>query len=102
MRSLAVHVVDANGRATQAGAEVRLYDSTGRLLATRLVETGSGYGSQNAMPVHFGIAAPGLVDVEITFMSKRGRERQRVGRVDPKRFIGTAMTVRRNAAQPAE
>lgn len=101
-RSLAVQVVDASDRATQAGAEVRLYDATGRLLATRLVETGSGYGSQNAMPVHFGIGVPGPVDVEVTFMSNHGREMQRIPRVDPKRFTETALTVRRNAAQPAE
>jgi hypothetical protein len=101
-RSLAVQVLDANGRATQAGAEVRLYDTADRLLATRLVETGSGYGSQNLMPVHFGIAVPGLVDVEVTFMSNRGREIQRIRRMDPKQFTGTALRVRRNAAQPAE
>lgn len=99
MQSLAVKVLDANDRATQAGAEIRLYNASGRLLATRLVETGSGYGAQNAMPVHFGIAERGRVDVEVTFMSNHAREVQRIGGVDPKRFAGTALIIRRTVAR---
>jgi hypothetical protein len=65
-RSLRVRVVDGRGRATRAGAEVRLYAAgTRRLLGTRLVDTGSGYDAQNDMPVHFGLAEARRVDVEV-------------------------------------
>ena len=67
-RSLAIRVVDGEGRATRAGAVVKIY-ATGprRLLATRLVDSGSGYSSQNDMPVHVGLAAAGAVDIEVAW-----------------------------------
>lgn len=66
-RSLLVRVVDSRGFATLAGAEVRLLAAgTRRLLGLRLVDTGSGYNSQNVMPVHFGLATRGAVDIEVT------------------------------------
>jgi hypothetical protein len=69
-RSLRVRVVDAWGRATRAGAEVRLYAAgTRRLLATRLVDTGSGYDAQNDAPVHFGLQTSRAVDVEVIWPS---------------------------------
>ncbi|MEJ2217887.1 MAG: CRTAC1 family protein [Gemmatimonadota bacterium] len=49
------------------GAEVRLYDQAGDLLGTRLVDTGSGYNSQNVLPVHFGAPGPGPFDIEATY-----------------------------------
>ncbi len=39
------------------------------MLGTNIVDTGSGYNSQNAMPVHFGLAEEGLVDVEVTTLT---------------------------------
>ncbi len=67
-RSIKVRVLDANGRATRAGAEVRVYAAgTRRLLATRLVDTGSGYNAQNDMAVQVGLPSTGLVDVEVTW-----------------------------------
>jgi hypothetical protein len=64
-RALRVRVVDERGRATRAGAEVRVYAAgTRRLLATRLVDAGSGYDSQNDMPVHVGLPEGGRIDVE--------------------------------------
>lgn len=52
-RSLAVAVVDARGRHTKPGAEVRVYAAgTRRLMSSGLVDTGGGYCSQNVMPVH--------------------------------------------------
>jgi len=67
-RSLKVRVVDGDGRATRAGAEVRLYEAgTKRLLGARLVDTGSSYNAQSDIPLHFGIASPGRVDVEVTW-----------------------------------
>ena len=54
-------VLDAKGHQTRFGAEVRLFDASGRILATRQVVTGGGYNSQRAAPVHFGsdVARPG-------------------------------------------
>jgi len=54
--SLKVRVLDADGRATLAGAEVRVYAAgTFDLLGTGLVDTGSGYDAQNDLPLHFGL-----------------------------------------------
>ena len=66
-RGLHVRVVDAKGRATRAGAEVRVYGAgTSRLVGARLVDGGSGYDAQNDMPVHFGIpAGVSRVDVQV-------------------------------------
>jgi len=67
-RALSIRVVDGDGRATRAGALVRIFATgTRRLLAMRLVDSGSGYSSQNDMPVHVGLAAAGAVDVEVAW-----------------------------------
>ena len=74
-RSLKVQVLDAAGHATRAGAEVRVYaEGTRRVLATRLVDTGSGYNAQNDMPVLLGLPAAGRVDVEVTWPAAGRRE----------------------------
>jgi penicillin G amidase len=83
-RSLSVKVVDARGRSTRAGAEVRLYASgTRRLLGTRLVDSGSGYDAQNDVPVHFGLADAGRVDVEVIWPSAGRRARTTKRNVAP-------------------
>jgi hypothetical protein len=52
-RSVQVLVVDRAGRYAHAGSEVRVYAAgTRRLLGSALVDTGSGYDSQSAAPVH--------------------------------------------------
>jgi hypothetical protein len=82
-QSLSVDVVDARGRHTRSGAEVRVYAAgTRRLLSSALVDTGGGYCSQNLMPVH--VATPGgpRVDVEVTTMSASGRRITRRTGVD--------------------
>jgi hypothetical protein len=67
-RSLRVRVVNGQGRSTRAGAEVRLYEAgTRRLLGARIVDTGSSYNAQNDLPLHFGIASAGRVDVEVVW-----------------------------------
>lgn len=72
-RSLKVRVLDARGRATKAGAEVRVYlAGTRRLLATGLVDSGSGYNSQSDVPVHLGLPVDGRIDVQVIFPA-RGR-----------------------------
>ncbi|MFC1783613.1 CRTAC1 family protein [Planctomycetota bacterium] len=67
---LKVMVVDAKGRHTRAGAEIRLF-ATGseKLLATRIVNPGSGYNAQCVMPQHFGLQKNEPLDVEITSMT---------------------------------
>jgi hypothetical protein len=99
-RSLSVSVVDARGRATLAGAEVRVYAAgTRRLLGTRLVDTGSGYDAQNLMPVRFGLPTTAAVDVEVIFPRAGSRAVTRSRGVDPRRVQGRSLVVRVAAAQ---
>ena len=73
-RSLSVRVLDARKRATVAGAEVRVFlAGTRKLLATRLVDSGSGYNSQSDVPVHIGLPADGRVDVQVIFPARARR-----------------------------
>jgi hypothetical protein len=65
-RSLQIRVVDARGRATLAGAEVRVFEAgSTRLVGMRLVDSGSGYDAQSDMPVHVGLGQVTRVDVEV-------------------------------------
>ena len=91
-RGLHVRVVDAKGRGIRAGAEVRAY-AAGRLIGSRLVDSGSGYDSQNDMPVHFGIP-PGVSRVDIQVIVPRAGSRAPIWerRVAP----GRTITVRTN------
>ena len=93
-RSLRVLVVDARGHQTRFGAEVRLRDRSGKVLATRQVPTGGGYNAQSAGPVHFGLATAQPVVVEVTFMTKAGRRVQRAGTVNPADYRGRSLVVR--------
>ena len=93
-RSLSVLVLDAQGHHTRFGAEVRLYDRSGTLLASRLVVSGGGYNTQRAAPVHFGLARLQTVDVRVTFMSKEGPKQITVIGVDPSRFVGKSLVIR--------
>ncbi|WP_416907681.1 MAG: CRTAC1 family protein [Polymorphobacter sp.] len=77
-RSIQVMVLDADGRATQAGAEVRVYAPGGALIGSGQVSTGGGYGAQHVMPVHFGLGRVAMVDIEVSFMSAGGRVVQRM------------------------
>ncbi|MEP7345861.1 MAG: FG-GAP-like repeat-containing protein [Gemmatimonadaceae bacterium] len=74
-KSLSVRVLDANGHATLAGAEVRVYAAgTQQLIAARLTDTGSGYNAQNDAPVHVGIGGAARVDVEVAYPRAGHRE----------------------------
>ncbi|MDH5589406.1 MAG: CRTAC1 family protein [Gemmatimonadota bacterium] len=81
-RAVQVSVVDGEGRWTRPGAEVRVYGASAgdgpRLLGSRLLDTGGGYCSQGAAPVHFGIPS-GIetVDVEVTFLLHGERRTER-------------------------
>ena len=82
-RSISVLVLDSNGHYTRAGSEVRIYRTgTRQVLGARLVDSGSGYNSQSALPVHIGLPNPGKVDIEVTYMSAQGRKISRIGGVD--------------------
>ena len=85
-RSLSVRVLDLRGRATRAGAEVRVFRTgTRQLLGTRLVDSGSGYDAQSDMPLHFGLAEAVPVDVEVTFPARGRRTSTRTRNVDPRK-----------------
>jgi len=93
-RSLSVLVLDAQGLVTRPGAEVRLYDAKGRILATRLVETAGGYSSQSAGPVHFGLMSLDPVTVEVTFMGKDGRHVVQLKGIRPSAYAGHSLVVK--------
>ena len=94
-RSIQVLVLDGEGRYTRAGSEVRLYRAgTKELLGTRLVDTASGYNSQNAKPVHFGLRSDIAVDVEVTLMSPDGRQTRLYRNVDWKGLLGRPLVIR--------
>ena len=85
-RSLRVRVVDAHGRHTLPGAEVRIYEAgTGNVLGARLVDTGGGYCSQSVAPVHFGVP-PGVNVVDVTLTTLTGADR-RVTRLEHVAFF---------------
>ena len=93
-RSLSVDVLDAAGHHTRFGAEVRLRDAGGRVIATRLVAAGGGYNSQGAGPVHFGLTSTNPVTVDVTFMSKTGRRTQTMRTVSPAAYRGRPLVIR--------
>ena len=93
-RSLQVLVLDGDGHYTRAGSEVRVYRAgTRELIATRLVDTASGYNSQNAKPVHVGLPSDMDVDVEVTLMSPTGRQVRTFANVDWRRLAGKPFVV---------
>jgi hypothetical protein len=94
-RSLEVTALDTQGHWTRFGAEVRLYDASGRILGTRQVATGGGYNSQSAIPLHFGLAKLEPLTVEVTFMTRQGRKKQTIRNVNPSAFYGKALVIRK-------
>ncbi len=98
-RSLRVRVLDAHGRASRAGAEVRVFVAgTRRLLATRIVDSGSGYDAQSDIPVHIGLAAAGRVDIEVTWPHRGRRAVSRLRGVQPREWHGRSVIVHATAA----
>ena len=94
-RSLQVRVLDANGRSTRAGAEVRLYAAgTRKAVGSRIVSTGGGYTSQGQTPVHVGLGETKRVDVEVTGFTTAGRKVTRVASVDPAKVPGRILVVK--------
>ncbi len=94
-QSLHVRVLDLEGRALHPGAEVRIYGArSGRLLGTRLVDTGSGYDAQSDLPVHFGVPGGRPVDVHVTVLGGEYRRTVVTRGVDPATHQGSALVVR--------
>ena len=93
-RSLSVLVLDSKGHHTRFGAEVRLFDQSGTIIASRQVETGGGYNTQSAAPVHFGLATAAPVTVEVTFMSAKGRKKQTLNKVQPSEYYGKSLVIK--------
>ncbi|MPT47154.1 MAG: CRTAC1 family protein [Sphingobium sp.] len=96
-RSLAVQVTDAKGHFTRYGAEVRIKDSKGKILGTRLISAGDGYNTQSALPAYFGLTKMQRVTVEVTFMSNDGRKVQTIRNVNPADYAGKALIVKEDA-----
>jgi hypothetical protein len=99
-RSLSVLVLDARGHHTRFGAEVRLFDENGKVLGSRPVVTGSGYNSQRAAPVHFGLVSDKRVCVEVTFLTPNGRRTQSVANVNPVKWRGRDLIIREDPTTP--
>jgi hypothetical protein len=95
-RSLFIRVLDADGRHTRAGSEVRLFDAaTGRALGARLVDSGGGYCSHGAVPVHFGLqAGVERVRVRVTVMTRAGRRDVEIADVAPERLPARRLEIR--------
>jgi hypothetical protein len=91
-RSIRVRLLDRRGRATLAGAEVRAYGAaTKTLIGMRLVDSGSGYNSQNDMPVHFGWTGDSRVNIEVTYPAAGRRVREVMRNHDPARSRDTVV-----------
>ena len=83
-----VSVLDAAGKFTRQGDEVRVYQSgSDKLLGFQIVDTGGGYVSQNMQPLHFGLADVDQVDIKVTSMSKRGRISKTLTKVSAKQVV---------------
>lgn len=94
-RSIQVLVLDARGHYTKAGSEVRVYKAgSEELLGLRMVDTGGGYNSQNAMPVHVGLTEMTNVDVHVTTMSTSGPKVHVYSDIDPANLEHHLYTVR--------
>jgi hypothetical protein len=93
-RSLAVLVLDEKGHFTRPGAEVRVFKAgTQDLLGYQIVDTGSSYSSQSALPLYFGFATPTTVDVEVVNLTVTGRKSTWVRGVDPATLQGKMLRV---------
>ena len=67
-RSIHVRVTDPQNRSLRPGAEIRVYAAgTRRLLAARLVDSGSSYDAQSDIPEHLGLGSHARVDVEVVW-----------------------------------
>lgn len=95
-RSIEIEVTDPNARRTRAGSEVRAFRAgTREMLSSALVDSGSGYCSQNEMPVHLGINSSwkGRIDIEVTTLMGGFRRVSLVRNVDPDAYKGRSLRI---------
>lgn len=95
-RSIAVEVTDPNARRTRAGSEIRAYRrGTRELLSSALVDSGSGYCSQNDMPAHLGIGSEwtGAIDLEVITLVGGARRSSVVRNIDPADYKGRSLRI---------
>lgn len=92
-RTLRVRVLDARGRATRAGSVVRVARN-GRQLGGWLVDAGSGYDSQNDIPLLVTLPSLAPVDLEVLVPSSTGTRRKRLQRVTPAQWAGRTLEIR--------
>jgi hypothetical protein len=85
---LRVRVIDGRRRSTLPGAEVRVFVAGTRTVVTaQLVDSGSGYDSQNDIPIHVGLGTTGAYDIEITYPGGGERKVSRVRSVKPRGLL---------------
>ena len=70
---------------------------TQSLLGMGFMDTGSGYNSQNILPVHFGLPGTSAVDIEVTSLTKNGRISSRLPGVNPADHVGQTIKVKVDA-----
>jgi hypothetical protein len=97
-RGFSVLVRDTKtGSLTHAGAEIRVFaPGSRRLLASGLIDSGSGYCAQNAAPVHIGLPpdAPAVVSVEVTVVGNGQRHATRLENVTPAEHRAQPLVIR--------
>jgi hypothetical protein len=92
---LKIRILDEAGLPLRAGTEIRAFAAgTFDILATALVDTGSGYNSQSDLPVHIGLPGGQPVGLEVTTLDGTHRYETRVPGVDPGAYRGRVVTLR--------
>ena len=91
--ALEMMVVTGEGAVAVPGAEVRLFNAAGDLLASRLITSGGGYNAQSVIPVHFGLPSETVVDAEVTYFTPSGAANQRLDNVDVSQWQGKVLKI---------
>lgn len=88
-RSLQIVVADAGGAWIRPGATVTVESESTGFVTTRQMDTGGGYSSQGATPMHIGMPPDvGLVSLTVSWFEDGARRSSTVSGVDPARFRG--------------
>jgi hypothetical protein len=86
-RSLQVVVLDREARWVRAGATVTLRRESDGFVSARVIDPGSGYASQSATPVHFGLpSGGGPVSLTVAWFEEGERRTSTVTGIEPERF----------------
>jgi hypothetical protein len=93
-RSLQIRVADDRGRRLPGATVLVFAAGSTRLVATGLVDGGSGYDAQNDMPVHVGLPSLDPVDIRVTVKRATSMASQLFPKIDPRQFKGRAYELR--------